>query len=110
MKKRTIYIIAITAIAICAITVNNARQKAIIEDLAFANIEALTAIEGAVGVTEGDFVSFTFAGKSWWGNPYSTSNFFPKYGTCQEASGQKGFQVSCTQGGGDCWNGTNCLY
>lgn len=105
MKK----IVLLSVIVVCFIaTAINMRMNlySSYSYLALNNIEALADTEG---VTGGDYVSFTFNGQDWHGNPNGKDNWFPKYDTCRE-SGKNGHQVHCTKGGGNCWNGTSCIY
>lgn len=80
-----------------------------IRDLALENIEALAENEPVHGY-EGDKVCFDWNGTVWRGEKDgSTSNWFPKYDTCR-LYGLDGHQVHCTQGSGNCWIGTDCIY
>lgn len=101
-------------IAASAFTVKSALQtRRNIDCMARLNIEALSDAEiggPATGVTSGDYVSFNFNGQYWYGNRTEGSfDFFPHYITCTNKNG-KGYQVACTQGRGNCWNGTSCIY
>lgn len=85
----------------------NSYKEHELTNVALSNVEAL-ASEGAEGDTSGDYVSFTFDGTNWWGNPNSEFKFFPKYDDCR-IDGENRHQVYCIKGDGNCWNGTNCI-
>ena len=109
MRKKILgatFVVAMAATAGYNMYVNQAKSK--MSDMALANVEALASIEGAVGVTSGNYVSFSFNGTDWWGNPNSKYDFFPKYDDCR-IDGEYRHQVYCIKGDGNCWNGTSCI-
>ena len=99
--------VAIAAtIAVISFKVANERK---LTELAMANVEALTAYEDPRGVFEGDNVYFEFNGQHWEGKKDgSKGNWFPQYDDCKN-DGNNGHEVYCTNGDGNCWNGTSCI-
>lgn len=108
MKKKELFILVsvfIFSVAVFA-EVNEEKKK---RDLVFENVEALAENEPITGY-EGEKVSFLWNGTNWWGDKTQSTwlNWFPKYDTCRY-DGKDGHQVHCTEGNGNCWDGTDCI-
>lgn len=95
--------IAVTTMLVTLISKEEHRTS----EIAMLNIEALTQAEG---VTDGDYVSFSFNGQYWHGTTTSGNyGYFPKYESCH-INGYDGHQVYCATGKGNCMNGTSCIH
>ena len=82
MRKKILsatFVVAMAATIFTGYSAYNSNKERKLTNVALSNVEALASIEGAVGVTSGNYVSFSFNGTDWWGNPNSKFNFFPKY-------------------------------
>ena len=111
MRKKILsatFVVAMAATIFTGYSAYNSNKERKLTNVALSNVEALASIEGAVGVTSGNYVSFSFNGTDWWGNPNSKYDFFPKYDDCR-IDGENRHQVYCIKGDGNCWNGTSCI-
>lgn len=108
MRKQELFMLVGAMIFSVSLFVKVNKEKQL-RDLSLENVEALTAGELPRGVYEGDDVYFSWNGQHWEGRKNGSSEKkFPKYDYCRDA-GTNGHQVYCTEGTGNCWNGTGCI-
>ena len=108
MKTKELFVFVGAAVFSISIFAKMNEEKQI-RDLAFENIEALAENEPVHGY-DGNIVSFIWNNTNWWGDKTKSTllNWFPKYDTCRY-NGEDGHQVYCTEGDGNCWDGTDCI-
>ena len=107
MKQRffLIFVAVFFAISFFA-KINKEKQLC---SLALENVEALSSSELPRGDYEGNDVYYGWDGTRWEGNKNGSSEKkFPQFDSCRY-DGVDGHQVYCTQGDGNCWNGTDCI-
>lgn len=106
--KRKDFLVFVGALILSASLFAEVNKEKQIRDLVFENVEALSADEPR-GVYLGDDVYYEWNNTHWEGRKDGSSgNKFPKFDSCRDA-GLDGHQVHCTQGSGNCWNGTSCI-